>query len=157
MLIKPPAIGLLALLAPLVTAVGKARVMNDCPFNITLWSVDSQIHGPVTIQPRGGRYKEPFRHDPKTGGVAIKITREADGLFTGAPQLNFAYTLDGDKVFYDLSNVFGAPFEEKKLVELSAERSCPVIQWDNGTPPAGSQVRDCTSAEDVVLILCAKK
>lgn len=148
-------LGLLALTAPLVSAVGKARVINKCDFEATLWSVDSDIDGPHHLNPKGGSYAEEFHRDPSTGGIAIKITREPDGLYAGDPQLVFAYNLDGSRVWYDLSSVFGNAFPGKKLVEKSAEGSCPAIVWPQGSPPGGSQVKVCTASKDVTLTLCA--
>ncbi|KAG7117626.1 Antigenic thaumatin-like protein like [Verticillium longisporum] len=122
---------------------------------ISVWSVGSAIAGPYRLAPKSGSYAGPFVKDPKTGGKAIKITTARDGLYTGAPQLNFAYSLDGSKIWYDLSRVFGDALKGKKLVEKSADSTCPAITWANGTPPAGSQVKTCTSAKDVTLTLCA--
>ncbi|KAK3325937.1 hypothetical protein B0H66DRAFT_143793 [Apodospora peruviana] len=142
-------------LAGLASAVGNARVVNKCSTAVTLWSVGQSVAGPFTVAPNGGSYGEPFVKDPVTGGKALKMTKTADGLYTGAPQTVFAYSLDNDKVWYDLSDVFGDAFAGKKLVEASAEPTCPSIVWANGTPPAGSQVKTCTSAKDVTLTLCA--
>ncbi|EEY16319.1 Bys1 family protein [Verticillium alfalfae VaMs.102] len=155
MQIKASIIAALALTTPLVSAVGKARVVNNCDYEVSVWSVGSAIAGPYRLAPKSGSYAETFVKDPKTGGKAIKITTARDGLYTGAPQLNFAYSLDGVKIWYDLSSVFGDAFKGKKLVERSADSTCPAITWDNGTPPAGSQVKTCTSAKDVTLTLCA--
>jgi len=141
--------------APLVSAVGNAKVLNLCTESVTLWSVGQYVSNPYTIAANGGTYSEPFVRDPVTGGKALKITKAPNGLYTGAPQLNFAYSLDNDKIWYDLSTVFGDVFPGKKLVEYSAEPSCPAIVWPNGTPPPGSQVKVCTSSKDVTLVLCA--
>ena len=132
----------------------KARVQNSCPFTVTLWSVGSDISSPSTIA-TGGSYAEDFERDPKSGGRALKITKEPDGLFTGKPQTIFAYTVDGTTVCYDLSDVFGDAFAGNKLVEKSADTTCLAIVWDNGVPPAGSQVKTCGSGADITLTLCA--
>ncbi|KAK5656897.1 hypothetical protein OQA88_4448 [Cercophora sp. LCS_1] len=145
----------LAALAPLAAAVGSARVVNHCGQAVTLWSVGQSISGPFTLAANGGSYSEGFVRDPVTGGKALKVTKSPNGLYTGAPQLNYAYSLDGDKVWYDLSTVFGDVFPGSKVVVASAEGSCPAIVWNNGTPPPGSQVKVCTSAKDVTLYLCA--
>ncbi|PHH76527.1 hypothetical protein CDD82_3951 [Ophiocordyceps australis] len=142
-------------LAGFSEAVGNARVVNNCPFQVTLWSVGGSISNPHTLPARGGTYSEQFTVDPQSGGRALKITREPDGLFTSKPQTDFAYSLSGALVYYDLSDVYGDAFAGNKLVEGSADRSCPVITWPNGTPPAGSQVKNCNSNSDVTLTLCA--
>lgn len=135
--------------------LGSARVVNNCDFAVSVWSVGSNIDGPHRLSEHGGTYGETFEHDPQTGGKALKVTVPDDGLWTGAPQANFAYNLEGDQVWYDLSNVFGDPFAGHKLVVASNDESCPSIVWDNGTPPAGSQVKVCTSARSVTFTLCA--
>jgi hypothetical protein len=143
-------------LTPLVAATGSARVVNNCDCDVTLWSVGSGISQPYTLAPHGGTYSERFVRDPQTGGKALKITLAPDGLYSGAAQTVFAYTLDPDRIWYDLSDVFGDAFAGHKLVEASAEPSCPSIVWPNGTPPAGSQVKTCGSTDkDVTLTLCA--
>ena len=63
----------------------------------------------------GGLYMEPLHRDEKTGGIAIKITKTEDGLYNGAPQQVFAYTLDGAQVWYDLSAIFGEPFHGQRV------------------------------------------
>ncbi|KAF6822150.1 Bys1 family protein [Colletotrichum musicola] len=150
-----------SLLAPLalatpILAAGKAVVVNNCPREVSLWSVGSSVvPAPGPLAARGGSYSETFARDPVTGGKSLKITLARDGLFTGAPQLNFAYNLDGGQVWYDLSTVFGDAFAGSKLVVASRLGSCPQIVWGAGTNPGGSQVKVCTAEQDVVLTLCA--
>jgi hypothetical protein len=148
------ALGALAA-APLAAAVGSARVVNNCAFDVTLWSVGGSISPAYTLAASGGTYSEPFRVDPQSGGIALKLTLAPDGLFTSAPQTIFAYSLDGDQVWYDLSDVFGDAFANQYLVEKSADDSCPTIAWDWGVPPGGSQVKVCTSDADVTLTVCS--
>ena len=134
---------------------GCARVENKCDFPVTIHSVGKAIEGPFTLEP-GDLYSETFRKDPVAGGIAIKITKHKNDLFiAGKPQTIFAYNLDGNDVWYDLSNVFGCPFEGCKLVEKSEKHTCPKIVWPEGVNPGGSNVKVCTAREDVELILCA--
>lgn len=135
--------------------VGQARVLNNCTFPVTLWSVGSAISDPYTLGANGGSYAETFTRDPRTGGRALKVTKEPDGLYTGKPQTIFAYNLDGDQIWYDLSDVFGDPFAGKKVVVASANPACGTIVWPDGIPPAGSQVKVCGADKDVQLTLCA--
>lgn len=143
-----------AALANLASAIGNARVLNNCPFAVTAWSVGSDISGPYNLG-TGGSYSEPFTLDPKTGGKAIKITVDPDGLYTGKPQTIFAYSLQDNTVWYDLSDTFGDAFSGYRLVEASSDGSCPSIDWSNGIPPAGSQVKNCGAGADVTLTLCS--
>lgn len=148
-------LALAAATTPLVSAVGNARVVNKCSTPVYIWSVGQAAAGPYTLAAKSGVYSEPFVKDPVTGGKALKIVRTSDGLYTGKPQTTFAYTLDDAKVWYDLSDIFGDAFAGSKLVEASADTSCPAITWNNGVQPGGSQTKTCTSAKDVTLTLCA--
>jgi len=138
-----------------VSAVGSAHVVNKCDFAVSVWSVGSEVAGPWRLSAKGGSYSEGFTRDPVTGGRALKVTIPEDGLWTGAPQTNFAYNLDGTNVWYDLSDVFGDPFSGHKLSVASANGGCTPIVWNNGVPPAGSQVKVCTSKDDLTFTLCA--
>lgn len=150
-----------SLLAPLalatpILAIGKATVVNNCGREVSLWSVGSAVTpAPGPLAARGGSYSETFVRDAVTGGKTLKVTLARDGLYTGAPQLNFAYNLDGGQVWYDLSTVFGDAFAGSRLVVASRQATCPQIVWGSGTNPGGSQVKVCTAEQDVVLTLCA--
>ncbi|KAM3452255.1 hypothetical protein MY3296_004693 [Beauveria thailandica] len=149
----------LVAIAGLATATGpgKAKVVNNCNFEVTLWSVGSEISPPHTLAGHGGRYSETYTRDPKTGGRALKITRERDGLYTGKAQTVFAYTLDPNIIYYDLSDVFGDAFAGHRVQVVPSNNQCQSIVWPNGVPPAGSQVKSCTRDSDTTLTLCAKK
>ncbi|KAL6874560.1 hypothetical protein HDV57DRAFT_235560 [Trichoderma longibrachiatum] len=144
----------IAALVESASALGKARVVNKCPFSVTLWSVGSAVSAPTTLA-QGGSYGETFSRDPVTGGRAIKVTVQPDGLYTGKPQTIFATNLDGNTIWYDLSDVFGDAFNGHKVVVASANAACPQIVWTSGVPPAGSQVKNCGADKDVTLTLCA--
>ncbi|KAJ5479103.1 hypothetical protein N7530_004612 [Penicillium desertorum] len=109
--------------------------------------------------PPNDEYNEVFRENPDTGGIAIKISTDRDGLYNSAPQMIFAYNLSStrergerqDKVWYDLSDVFGDPFVGYPVNLTPSE---PLISWKDGVPPAGSQVRDVDASTDLVLSLC---
>lgn len=90
---------------------------------------------------------EPLYHDAKTGGVALKITRTAGGLYSGDPQQVFAYNLDGSLVWYDLSAVFGEPFLGQRI-EVTSTTGAPII-WKSGTNPGGSQVKSAPNDENI--------
>lgn len=152
----------LAALASTAAAVGNALVLNNSTSTIYAWSVSSSVGPRQTIVPgrfqfvplcwlrlidSGGLYMEPFHRDPQTGGIAIKITRTADGLFNGDPQQVFAYNLDGAQVWYDLSSVFGDAFIGQR-VEVTSDSGGSIV-WPNGTHPSGSQVKVASSDENV--------
>ncbi|KAJ6095670.1 Antigenic thaumatin-like protein [Penicillium sp. IBT 16267x] len=137
--------------ASAIPRLGHAVVKNHCPFPVYIWSVGSAIRPAVTTVPNA-RYVETFRHDPKSGSIAIKITTVRDGLWTSAPLTIFAYNLSGDgKVWYDLSDIFGDPFMGYPVTLKPAE---PAISWENGQSPAGSSIRVHGAFDDLVLTLC---
>lgn len=140
--------------APAPAPNGHAVVVNNCVKDIYLWSVGGSI-GPRQVLSHGERYSEPIHVDPVSGGVAIKITRTPNGLFDGSPQMNYAYALDGDDVFYDLSDVFGDPFAGHPVSVVPRDAECPRICWADGVSPGGSQVHDCSSVKNIVLTTCA--
>jgi hypothetical protein len=144
----------LAALAPLASAFGSAKVTNNCLAKMYLWSVGGSISQVHTINP-GQSYSEQFHRDPASGGISLKISRRPNGLYDGSPQLNFAYTLDPNQVWYDLSTVFGTAFQGKILSVSSENEDCPTICWPTGTQPAGSQVKTCEPNSDQILTLCA--
>lgn len=150
-----PALSALAALTPLAAAAGSAIVENQCKDTVYLWSVGGSMGDRQDIK-AGGIYSEEIHRDPVSGGVALKITTTEGGLFDGSPQLNYAYTLseDGSRVFYDLSNVFGNAFEGDAVIVEPSKKECGVIDWPNGTPSDGSQVKDCESSADIRLTLC---
>ena len=102
---------------------------------------------------QGKNYTETYHSDPATGGVAIKITAVRDGLYNGSPQLILAYSLVGNSVWYDLSEVFGMPFQGKSVRLMAADEVA--VNWKKGTPPTGGENPMVQPAgKDLVLMLC---
>ncbi|KAL4895037.1 hypothetical protein BDV59DRAFT_200294 [Aspergillus ambiguus] len=144
----------LALANPILTArqsttIGQAVVDNECSFPVYLWSVSSTVGSGVTLEPFT-TYSEEFRADSSTGGVAIKVTTTPEGLYTGAAQTIFAYSLIGNTVYYDLSDVYGDAFKGNRVSLGGAQGDA--ITWEDGVPPSGSQVRTQASNLDVVVL-----
>lgn len=134
------------------TTTGAAIIQNSCAYPLYLWSVGSTI-SPQRTLPAYHAHREPYRHDAQSGGVALKITTQPNGLFTGKPQTIFAYNLNANvsRVWYDLSDVFGDPFEGSQVQVEPAE---PEIRWLDGVPPKGSQVRVVDAKEDLRVTFC---
>ncbi|KAF2755089.1 hypothetical protein EJ05DRAFT_503399 [Pseudovirgaria hyperparasitica] len=135
-------------------AIGNAKVINNCADNIYLWSVSSTQGAMQTIS-KGASYSEPFHTDNKTGGIALRITRFTDGLFNGRPQTTLSYSLDGNNIWYDLSDAFGDAFSGSKLEVVASDAACPKITWAQGVSPGGSQTKVCQANSDVALTTCA--
>lgn len=70
-------------------------------------------------------------------------------MYTGAPTQQFAYSLDGEQVWYDLSTTFGDPFSGQRVTVTSGGGG--TIDWPQGTNPGGSQVKVTSSDDNVVL------
>jgi len=151
---------LLALIAS-VRAGGIAVVLNNSPDPIYVWSVGGTV-GPrhdikagqtyascnfFQLTATGGIYWEEMHHDDKSGGIAIKMTKEADGLNSGAPQQVWAYNLDGGTVWYDLSTVFGAPFAGSRL-DVTGDNGGSIV-WPNGIHPGGNQLTKAPSEGNI--------
>lgn len=97
-------------------------------------------------------FTETYHRDPSTGGVALKVTTVADGLYSNAPETVFAYNLVNDTVWYDLSDVYGDPFRGRTVQVDPAD---PPIVWENGLPPPlRDQVRSIVASSDLIVTFC---
>ncbi|RAL16294.1 Bys1 family protein [Aspergillus homomorphus CBS 101889] len=177
----------LTLLLPLTTATpltpnptnhsqktaATATITNKCPFAIYLTPVSSTPSPAEITLPPHQNYTEPYRHDPVTGGISLKLTTVAHGLYTGAAQTIFAYNYleDAGQVWFDLSDVFGDPFAgwRVRLGPIfvnggnngtgngnngTGNGAAETIVWEDGVPPRGSQVRVVSSEVGLGLGVC---
>ncbi|KAL1991561.1 hypothetical protein VTN49DRAFT_4869 [Thermomyces lanuginosus] len=135
-----------------LAAAGDAIVHNGCEESVWLWSVGGSIGERHEVKP-GEEWSEEIHRDPASGGVAIKITRGPDGIYDGSPELILAYTLEEPRLWYDLSTVYGSPFEGSPLTVTPSKEECDVIHWPEGVPP-GPNVKTCSSDIDLALTLC---
>lgn len=143
-------------------ALGHAIVTNNCADPIYVWSVGGSAGAQTTIKPQHA-YTEPYRVDDQTGGVALEITTEANGLYSNAPQLALAYALDlqTQRLYYDLSEKFGSPFRghDVRLFDQGAGDEGQaeveaVIAWKNGVQPPGMKVLVLDPQKDLNLTVC---
>lgn len=135
-------------------AVGRAIVTNQCDGSLYLWSVGSSI-GPQRTILKDTSYSEIFHRDPVSGGISLKITGVENGLFQpNVSQTNFAYNLDGNTIWYDMSDIFGDGFAGRTMTVKPTDFSCQSIVWSFGKPPAGSQVKNCQANTDLELTFC---
>lgn len=130
-----------------------AQVYNMCKFDVSVFDVRETVGDEYRLK-AGQIYTSPY---PKEGAPtsAFKITRGADGLRKGEPQLDFSFAVGEGKVYYDLSETYGDAFKGFKVKVIANDDSCPKITWDNGTPPAGSHAGSCSADVAVVVGLCA--
>lgn len=144
----------LAFLATSVLAFGRAIVTNQCDAPIYLRSVGSTISNQTTL-PKDSSYGELFHTDSAAGGIALKVTSTPGGLFTpNASQLIFAYNIDDNYVWYDMSSLFGEGFAGRTLKIQPSDEACDSIAWYDGTTPAGSQVKKCQKETNLELTFC---
>lgn len=151
-------LALLTALTEMANALGSAIVHNKCDHPVYLWSVGSSISDTQTLVAGEGEYSELYRSDDTTGGIALKMTLEEDGLTTGKPQTIFSYALNDNegKVFYDLSDVFDDPFTGHTLSITPSDDSCKGICWSGGMSTSYvSNTESCAQDTDVTLTLCA--
>ncbi|OAL52291.1 hypothetical protein IQ07DRAFT_629994 [Pyrenochaeta sp. DS3sAY3a] len=128
----------------------KAIVTNQCAFPVYVWSVPqvgSSHTDNVPIKP-GGRYEEPWRHGTSINpGVAIKVSPQANGIYEGGEELNFAYLVDHtdkSKIWVDLSPVRGKPFE----------KSISFHTCHGSYQTADVSTSHCLATDDIELVLC---
>lgn len=146
-------------LAPTVLADGSANIKNQCKQTVYVESVadkGSKVHELHT----GDTYNENFRSSGNGGGVSMKMSLEK-----GSKDVSqFEYTVKGDQVFYDLSNVNGYPFSDGGISLEPSEKGCTPVTCSAGEPKcqeAYSQPYDdhathgCKVTTDLNMILCA--
>ncbi|RMZ69653.1 BYS1 domain [Pyrenophora seminiperda CCB06] len=122
-------------------AVGRAIVTNQCDAPIYLWSVGGSIDDQTVIA-KDQSYSETFTKGPKSGGVALKITTVEGGIFKpSVSQTIFAYNLDINQVWYDMSDMFGDGFAGRTMTLKPKDPACQSIDWYGGKPTGGSEVK----------------
>jgi hypothetical protein len=141
-------------LAACAQAIGRAIVTNQCDAPIYLWSIGGSISEQYTIT-KDTSYSEVFHTDPVSGGIALKISPIEGGIFKpNVSQTIFAYNLDTNQVWYDMSDIFGDGFSGRTMKVTPTDSTCESITWGTGKPPAGSQVKTCQAETDLELTFC---
>ncbi|KAF9728868.1 hypothetical protein PMIN06_002438 [Paraphaeosphaeria minitans] len=155
---------LVALAAGVAARTGSSIVVNTSPDPFYLWVVPDANGAPIgnriTVA-AGGAWTEPLHvgrfgnsnSTSSTTGVAIKISKSIEGLYTSAPLQILGYTLAGDRVWYNLDAVNGAPFRGQR-VRVTSEGS-ETIEWADGED-AGDVTRDNAADRDIVLVVSGK-
>ncbi|KAJ4350002.1 uncharacterized protein N0V89_008623 [Didymosphaeria variabile] len=144
-----------------VAATGSSIVVNTSPDLFYLWVVPDATGAPIgnriTVV-AGGAWAEPlhvgrFGNSSSTTGVAIKISTDIEGLYNSAPLQILGYTLAGDRVWYNLDAVNGAPFKGQDVKVTS--QGAGTIEWPNGED-VGDVTRDNAADKDIVLVVSGK-
>jgi hypothetical protein len=124
----------------------KAIVSNHCEHEVYIWSVP-KAQGMARGLPvsSGGRYDEPWRTGTLVNpGIAIKVSSHPDGINQGKSEIDYQYTVDGDKLWISLSNIRGDAFGDNTTFY-----TCHGPYRSPDVP-----TRQCSSTDDVELVLC---
>lgn len=141
---------------------GSAIIQNHCEHEVYLWSIADSAEEKRTKLEAGGTYSEKYRVNDNGGGVSIKISDED----SQDKVTQFEYTLSGGepKVYYDLSNIDGYPFDDGGVTINPSDESCPVVNCPPGVkhcseaynkPDDDHATHGCPISTDLELILCA--
>lgn len=106
---------------------GHAKVVNFCPYDVYLWSVAWDTDGPYKIGCRQ-EYVEKYLK----GGVALEIVKDKEYWYKDQEKLILYYKKWEEKVYYDLYDKYGHPFDGHKVVLKPEEDYCPAEYWEDG-------------------------
>lgn len=155
----------LASFAPtLVAGLGQAIIKNQCDRPIHVWSIADEAVDKSEVVDAGAEYSEEYKTNDNGGGISIKIAFEDS--HDDVSQFEYTLSPSDSKVFYDLSNIDGYPFQEGGASITPSDDSCPAV-----TCPAGvSECKDaynqpfddhatkgCSDSTDLTLTLCGSE
>ena len=152
-------------ITPVVQAA-QAKIYNKCSFKVYLWSVTADHSSSmITLWP-ADIYNEIYQV-PSLGGVSLKLSI-TETITDSTPITQFEYTLAGDKIWYDISNVNCAasscPFQPYGLYMKSGlgcpTRSCiagvPICTGAYNKPNDNENTLSCGGNSDISLYLCTE-
>jgi hypothetical protein len=151
MMLLPVALSTLALAATTLAAPSIV-VENSCGSEFFVTSVGLTASDTVKVQP--GKSWTEAEYFSGTG-TAIKITKTADGLYTGKPTLHLSYTYKKDEpLYYGLSSTYGYDFKGQNITVTGDKgKDVPAIRWNDAAQPNNTLAyRGETS---LTLSLCA--
>lgn len=131
---------LIAVAAPVALArMGGVAIFNDCSFPVYSNHVVEGHQGAAeTIQPKNWYYTT-YQY-PKSGGISIKLRKDADLWNSAITQLEYCIAGDGN-IYYDISNVDCGPTSESHKGDcpfleggmfLHSSQSCPTRKCASG-------------------------
>lgn len=147
--------------APSVLAVGGVSVQNNCPFPVYYAAIGGQSAAMQPLPASG--YSAGYSDE----GVGFSIKLGAEDSLSG-PITQFEYTWKDGKIYYDLSNINGDPFESEGMTLTpsmtgdSSNPSCQVVNCPAGeavctaayTSPDDPDTNSCNQDSNLVLTLC---
>lgn len=141
-------------------SAGSAIVHNQCPYPVYLWSISDVNSQMQTLSANGGQYSEAYQINPDGGGISMKFSDDT----TCQNITQFEYTVTGDSLWYDLSNIDGYPFAQYGVSVVSSDTSCRGVSCPAGTnlcaaaynvPSDNFATAECGSSSDTVIVLCS--
>jgi hypothetical protein len=147
------------LLAVLPAALaGSANVINQCECDVYLWSIANSAGATMqTLASGNSSYSEEYRTNPDGGGISIKLSKLSNQDHIS----QFEYTMSGETIFYDMSNINGYPFIEEGLILTGSMDVCPSVNCPAGTDcsqaynlPDDVRTLGCPVEADLTVILC---
>lgn len=156
----------LVALAPttLAEGLGRAIIKNQCDKPIHIWSIADEAVDKSEVVDAGSEYSEEYKTNGNGGGISIKIAFEDS--HDDISQFEYTLSPSDNKVFYDLSNIDGYPFQEGGASITPSDDSCPAV-----TCPAGVKLctdaynepfddwatKGCSESTDLTLTLCGSE
>lgn len=127
------------------------KVINNCEFSVYNWLVASDTTDQGVIHP-GEQQVNPQLHDPAIGS-AIKISTQANSLYTDRPIFHLSYNQVGDMLYYDLSSSGGIDeaWNGQQITLTGTPNDFKTLVW-TGTPTGTKAYHGHT---DVTLTLCS--
>lgn len=81
---------------------GSVQFVNNMGSDVYLWTTAADPGSMKTLNNGGGTYSEPWQTNSNGGGISIKLaTTQSDD----SNVLQFEYTVDSDKLYWDLSSI----------------------------------------------------
>jgi len=139
---------------------GKATIQNKCGYDVYITSIADSADAKTKTVKSGSSFSEDFKENGNGGGISIKISE--DKAQKSVTQLE--YTLSGEKVFYDLSNIDGNPFKDGGVTVTPSDSSCPKVNCEGGLekckeayhqPKDDHATHGCSASTDINMVLCA--
>ncbi|KAJ5403619.1 Secreted thaumatin-like protein calA [Penicillium cosmopolitanum] len=110
---------------------GSVQIVNNFDTDIYVWSTSAESGSMQTINSGGGTYSENWQTNPNGGGISIKMsTSESQDSV-----LQFEYTLDSDKLFWDLSSInmdSSSEFVKSGFAAIPSDSSCSTATCEPG-------------------------
>ncbi|KAJ5763550.1 Secreted thaumatin-like protein calA [Penicillium manginii] len=110
---------------------GSVQIVNNFDTDVYVWSTSDESGDMQTIKSGGGTYSENWQTNPNGGGISIKMstTETRDSV------LQFEYTLDSDKLYWDLSSIdmdASSEFVKNGFAAIPSDSSCSTATCEAG-------------------------